>query len=439
MLMVVNMIEIYFIELGIMLYTMLFLLLVLLEKLQFHFNEVVFSEEMTMYEEEGVSTDHISFVDNSKCVELIEHRLVGLLSLLDEECSLGKATDLTYASKIDQAFGRNRPNENPFYDRNKTRPDAFIVKHFAGNVEYCVTNFLDKNRDAISATLEDVAASSRDSLVSDLFVPAQDPAASSNRRSSRSAAGKSTLGGQFRNQLVSLMGILQQTEPHFIRCIKPNHQKKPGIFDGNLVLTQLRYAGLFEAIRIRQSGYSYRVTHGTFVRQFTTLVDGLYVKILFNQVTHAEAAMSILEDCTSQGIIRREAWEVGKSKVFIKTSEDRVHLERQRIKRVEVIAIRIQAFIRGCIVRCRVWKSKYEAIRKKKAIEDEENRLRAERHATMLMQADKVTLIQKIVRGYLCRRTRSILTDLVGLRASLMYRKSGEAEVRARVILHANF
>jgi myosin heavy subunit len=50
-----------------------------------------------------------------------------------------------------------------------------------------------------------------------------------------SKAKKTTLGGQFRNQLVSLVDTLRSTEPHFIRCVKPNHAKKPGIFEGMLL------------------------------------------------------------------------------------------------------------------------------------------------------------------------------------------------------------
>jgi myosin heavy subunit len=56
------------------------------EKLQYHFNEVIFSGEMTMYEEEGISTDKIAFEDNGQCVTLIESKN-GLLSLLEDECS----------------------------------------------------------------------------------------------------------------------------------------------------------------------------------------------------------------------------------------------------------------------------------------------------------------------------------------------------------------
>ena len=55
-----------------------------------------------MYEAEGIPAEHIEFVDNAQCVALIEARPAGLLCLLDEESSLGKATDLTYANKITQ-------------------------------------------------------------------------------------------------------------------------------------------------------------------------------------------------------------------------------------------------------------------------------------------------------------------------------------------------
>ncbi len=57
------------------------------EKLQFHFNEVIFSGEMSMYEEEGISTEKIEFEDNGECVMLVEGKPYGLLGLLDEECS----------------------------------------------------------------------------------------------------------------------------------------------------------------------------------------------------------------------------------------------------------------------------------------------------------------------------------------------------------------
>lgn len=41
-------------------------------------------------------------------------------------------------------------------------------------------------------------------------------------------------------QLQSLMDTLNATEPHYIRCIKPNNLLKPGIFENQNILQQLR-------------------------------------------------------------------------------------------------------------------------------------------------------------------------------------------------------
>ena len=49
------------------------------EKLQLHFNTVVFDTEMGMYREEEVPTDKVDYRDNSQCVELIEGRPFSLV------------------------------------------------------------------------------------------------------------------------------------------------------------------------------------------------------------------------------------------------------------------------------------------------------------------------------------------------------------------------
>ncbi len=76
------------------------------------------------------------------------------------------------------------------------------------------------------------------------------------------------------------MGALNSVAPHYIRCVKPNpkcaratrshprasaaHDARPTRskasmqFDGNMVLEQLQYAGVFEAIQIRKSGFPFR-------------------------------------------------------------------------------------------------------------------------------------------------------------------------------------
>ena len=200
------------------------------EKLQFHFNEVIFNEETQMYAEEGINTDKVIFEDNGECVNLIEGKPFGLLSLLEEECSLGtNASDMTYISKLDKAFGTGKPHANKFFAKNKVKPDCFSVLHFAGAVEYNVLNFLDKNRDTLSMTSRELMEQSQLSLLQTLFL--EDAAASDSGAAAGAGAGaaggkkggkggggggggkskssKSTLGGQFRGQLIGLVTNLR--------------------------------------------------------------------------------------------------------------------------------------------------------------------------------------------------------------------------------------
>lgn len=213
------------------------------EKLQYHFNEVIFTNEKLMYEEECIPTEAIVFEDNAECVALIEGKPYGLVSLLDEQCSLASASDLSYAALLEKTFGTGKPQSNRYFVKNKVRPESFSVRHFAGAVEYNVSNFLEKNKDSLSVTAKEALETSDSSLMTQILPPSISATGSSSSNSGPQGK-KSTLGSQFRSQLVGLLDTLYKTEPHFIRCVKPNHQKKGGIFNGPLSLSQLRYAGM---------------------------------------------------------------------------------------------------------------------------------------------------------------------------------------------------
>jgi myosin heavy subunit len=377
------------------------------EKLQLHFNEVIFNEELKMYTEEGIPAEAIQFVDNSECVALIEGKPMGLLSLLDEECSLGKATDLTYASKIESVFGKGRPSENQFFIKHRTVPSVFTVIHFAGPVDYSVNGFLEKNRDNLSLTLQEVMTASNNPIISQLFASSE---VSSPAKQGK-AAQKLTLGGQFRTQLIGLVSHLKQLEPHFIRCVKPNHVKKARIFDGQLILRQLRYAGLFEAIRIRKSGFAYRVTHQVFASQYSILVDGLQTKLRKKEINYTDASKMILNHVTKQNILNQNMWFLGFTKVFIKANKDRILLDRERAKRVLVYALRIQEFGKFAI----------QTI-KRTRLELEKKREEAAKNRILQEKLRAAVVMQKYTRGFLVRRAMALMDELVNLRKYLAAR-----------------
>ena len=61
---------------------------------------------------------------------------------------------------------------------------------------------------------------------------------------------KKTLGKQFRTQLDELLKTLYKTQPHYIRCIKPNDLKQPKTFISQMCYEQLTFSGVFEAVQV---------------------------------------------------------------------------------------------------------------------------------------------------------------------------------------------
>ena len=89
---------------------------------------------------------------------------------------------------------------------------------------------------------------------------------------SKNERSKFSLGKQFRQQLDKLMNKLNATQTHYIRCIKPNAFKAARTIDAVMTLEQLRYSGVFEAVKIRKSGYPFRKPHSQFVHRYACLL-----------------------------------------------------------------------------------------------------------------------------------------------------------------------
>ena len=70
-------------------------------------------------------------------------------------------------------MGDGRPTRNAFFKKNKVRPECFSVAHFAGDVEYTVTGFLEKNRDSLSNTSKEVVTQSTLTLLAEMFTSEQ--------------------------------------------------------------------------------------------------------------------------------------------------------------------------------------------------------------------------------------------------------------------------
>ncbi|XP_039629390.1 unconventional myosin-IXAa isoform X4 [Polypterus senegalus] len=171
-----------------------------------------------------------------------------------------------------------------------------------------------------------------------------------------------SISAQFQASLNKLMETLEQAEPYFVKCIRSNSEKLPLRFNDGLVLRQLRYTGMLETVRIRQSGYSIKYTFQEFVDHF---------HVLLSKGTHS-SRQSILEFLRNVDL-NPDGFQVGITMVFMKEVERqklqdllhqevlrrivvlqrwfRTQLERKHFLIMKNAAICIQRWWRNCTVK----------------------------------------------------------------------------------------
>eukprot|EP00056_Hartaetosiga_gracilis_P005906 m.90736 g.90736 ORF g.90736 m.90736 type:complete len:1102 (+) comp12313_c0_seq1:2312-5617(+) len=228
------------------------------EKLQQFFNERVLKDEQELYVKESIKFKEVEYVDNQDCIDLIELKGSGILSILDEESKLPKALDTNFADKLHAKhkahFRLQIPRKSKMAYYKKLRDnEGFIIRHFAGAVCYQTDGFIDKNNDALTYDLFSLMDSSEDPFVKELFAPTE-----GNPRPQRGKITLVSLGNKFKVALGQLMEKLHSTRSSFIRCIKPNQKMQPKLFSGGEILSQLQCAGMVSVLDLMQGGFPSR-------------------------------------------------------------------------------------------------------------------------------------------------------------------------------------
>ena len=242
------------------------------EKLQQHFNTHTFKSEEELYVSEGIPFEHIDYKDNQDVLDLLEKKPHGILVLLDDEVAVPKGSDKSFVNKLTK-----RQKKHPRFHFKPQKKTLFSVEHYAGQVEYNVDDFCEKNKDRLEEDVAWMLSHSSDPLVADIMKLTREMLEQKKKGNSTSTRATRyrtrTQGGQFRLSLNALIKEINTTRPFYVRCIKSNNIKKPGIFNGKMCLEQLRYAGVFEAVEIRMQGYPFRFDHEQFFKRFRCLLD----------------------------------------------------------------------------------------------------------------------------------------------------------------------
>ncbi|CAO1945207.1 unnamed protein product [Urochloa humidicola] len=380
------------------------------EKLQQHFNQNVFKMEQEEYTREQINWSYIEFVDNQDVLDLIEKKPGGIIALLDEACMFPKSTHETLSQKLYEKFKNHKRFTKPKLSRT-----AFTIQHYAGDVTYQSDQFLDKNKDYVVAEHQELLNASKCSFVSGLFPPATEE----NTKSS-----KSSIATRFKMQLHELMETLSSTEPHYIRCIKPNSVLKPAIFENTNVLQQLRCSGVLEAIRISCAGYPTRKLFHDFLHRFRVLAP----EILKEKNGEKVACQKILDKIGLQG------YQIGRTKVFLRAGQ-MAELDARRTEMRNNAARGVQSQYRTHIAREQFLVLRDASICLQSFVRA---RLACKQHEFLRQQAAALR-IQKTTRWYFawktyCQLRLSAVTLQAGLRAmaarnEFNFRKRNKASV----------
>lgn len=230
---------------------------------------------------------------------------------------------------------------------------GFTVSHYAGKVEYRTEGWLEKNRDPLNDNITSLLAQSSDSYVAKLFAEYAEPESGSTLDAAGVTAGPRTrvrkgafrtVGQTHKEQLTKLLQQLNDTQPHFVRCIVPNLHKSPSEIDVPLVLDQLRCNGVLEGIRIARLGYPNRLPFSEFRRRFELLAPAGAIPSGF--VDGAQACSTILSHLQ----LDSQTYRLGLTKVFFKAGI-LAELEERRDNYLASIVTSFQASCRRFVAR----------------------------------------------------------------------------------------
>jgi myosin heavy subunit len=370
----------------------------------------------------------VTFYDNQQCVDLVDGKpngKSGVFQTLDDASASGRLdVNSSFLAQLNQTWSGSAGSlttKHPNYVFPRFNSDSiFGVIHYAGEVQYNIASFAEKNRDSTNNDMRDLLAKSSNELLrkimenapmdgpssprgtdlSGLFSQAASNTQMSKKTKKASATSAPTRSGhvsklkedsiskQFSASLRQLCETLDGTDPHFVRCMKPNSSKVPNSLNVLELQAQLRNAGMMETIRIRQQGYGSRQPHKSFFKRYLPLEPSC-------------RTLQQLVDFLSHTLnVRAESWQVGTTKLFIKNAMND-KLERLLLMRYSSMSRRIQRAWKHFLRRVAILKIQ-RTVRRFTALK---------KYKRVLIQ---VLMIQALARGRGCalwyrKQLRSVL------------------------------
>jgi len=278
------------------------------ERLQQYFVENVLVAEQAIYRREGLAWQGLALPDSTPVVSAIQQTFrtldeysqqlaKGFERMSDEGFCQKTVEDASKDMRRREVLRQLKLSNRRGSGTGLFLNEGFLVKHYAGWVEYTTKGWLDKNNDRLLPECEELICDSTFPFVASLGE--EDPGKVPFRSISK----------KYCTDLESLLETLNTCQLHYIRCFKPNDFQEPSIFDQGLVLDQIIQCGTIELVRIMHDGYPNRCHFEEIVGRFRSLLPESFQR--YGMRTFIEALMLAYD-------VPNEDWELGVSRLFLK-------------------------------------------------------------------------------------------------------------------------
>ena len=282
------------------------------ERVQQLFTEYCFKEEKTLFESEGLGlfSQKRRSRTNEDILILIDYkRPDGVFQFLQSNTTRRQSDDLDRKFLADL---NNHLKEKPLFKKRKADRNKFSIKHSFSWVEYTTDDFMLRNRDSFPISLFQKIIDNSPAL-GEIIKPYYEASIGAPRNTRNLGfAGKLSL------ELSSLIGELQDSRCKFVRCIRPNNQKLPEIWDQSLVISQMKFLGVEEFLEMKRKLYPVKMRYYEFCALFLQL-NGL-INIHYDEYERGSTDWRVLTQDTIQflfGVIGEDDVLYGKQRVFI--------------------------------------------------------------------------------------------------------------------------
>jgi myosin-1 len=299
------------------------------EKLQQIFIELTLRAEQEEYDREGIQWEPIPFFNNKVVCELLDGaKPPGLFRVLDDTTKTNHGAKT--AMDIDRKFGDNLSQNFASHAHFANSSKFFTIKHYAGNVDYTYGKFGEANKDALANELVLALQTSPHDLMQVLFSEVVD---TNNKKAPPSS------GNRIRVQCNALVTALMECQPHYVRCVKSNDDKKALTINDKRVTHQAKYLGLAENIKVRRAGFAFRTEYHRFLDRMNIISPKTYPQWFGEDAAGCKEIINYAIPAIPE-LATEVQW--GRTMIFIRRPETYFAVEKYREKRMGDYAARIQ-------------------------------------------------------------------------------------------------